>query len=65
MKLHELRKELYDQMRLVRQDKANMGQAESMANLAGKAMKAIELEIGGEMMRAGGDKFRILDEILP
>lgn len=64
MTLKEVRDALSQQINLVRLDAENIPQAESVANLAGKMVKVIQLEIQSEYMRAKGEKFKILDDLL-
>lgn len=64
MTLKDVRSELYGQMKLVKEDASGIPQAESIANLTGKAIKAIDLEIRIEFMREQGHKFRIFEEVL-
>jgi hypothetical protein len=64
MTLRELRNELTQQIRLVKQDAENIPQAESIANLAGKTLKTIQQEIQAEIMRENGSKIRVLADIL-
>ena len=44
MTLKQLRSELANQIKLVRENAENIPQAESIANLAGKTLKAIQAE---------------------
>ena len=64
MKLKEMRDLLAEQMALVRDDCANIAQAESIANLAGKTLKAIQQEIQAEAMRESGKNFKVFEDIL-
>ncbi len=64
MTLKELRKALSDQIIIVRDNADNIPQAESIANLAGKTLKAINIEIQAELMRSKGVELNILNDIL-
>jgi hypothetical protein len=64
MTLPELRKEIAAQIRLVSKDADNIPQAESIANLAGKTIKAIQLEIQLEVMREKGSTVKTLLDVL-
>lgn len=64
MTLKELRKALTDQIIIVRDNADNIPQAESIANLAGKTLKAINIEIQAELMRSKGVELNILNDIL-
>jgi hypothetical protein len=64
MTLKEMRKALADQIKLVKSSADNIPQAETIANLAGKTIKAIQLEMQAELMREKGEKLNILLDIL-
>ena len=64
MTLKEMRKELASQIKLVRENAENIPQAETIANLAGKSIKVIQLEMQAEMMREKGSKIKVLEDIL-
>ena len=64
MTLKEMRGHLADQIRLVKKDAENIPQAESIANLAGKMIKTIQLEIQVEVMRNKGEQIKVLLDIL-
>jgi len=64
VKLKEVRAVLAEQIKEVRKDAENIPQAESIANLAGKMIKTFQLEIQAEYMKAKGDKFAVLEDML-
>lgn len=64
MTLKELRSALTDQIKLVRENAENIPQAESIANLAGKTLKAINIEIEAEIMRSKGIELKVLADVL-
>lgn len=64
MTLKEMRKELANQIKLVRDDGCNIPQAETIANLAGKSLKVIQLELQAEIMKENGKKYSVLSEII-
>ena len=64
MTLKEMRKVLAEQINLVRKSADNIPQAESISNLAGKTIIAIQTEIEAEVMRTNGQNFSVLDDIL-
>jgi hypothetical protein len=64
MTLKEMRTKIAEQITLVKQSPDNIPQAESIANLAGKMLKTIQLEIQAEIMISKGDKYNVLKDIV-
>ena len=61
-------KELIDimaeQISRVRSDQVNIPQAETIANLAGKTIKAYQLEMQASAMKARGEAIDVVERIL-
>jgi len=64
MTLKRLRQALTEQIKLVRENSEHIPQAETIANLAGKTLKTIQLEINAEVMREKGMALNVLNDVL-
>jgi hypothetical protein len=64
MTLKEIRKELANQISLVKSDVQNIPQAETIANLAGKTCKVLLLEIQANAMREAGKEYAVIADMI-
>ena len=64
MNMKELIDIMAEQISRVRSDQVNIPQAETIANLAGKTIKAYQLEMQASAMKARGEAIDVVERIL-
>lgn len=64
MNMKELIDIMAEQITRVRSDQVNIPQAETIANLAGKTIKAYQLEMQASAMKARGEAIDVVERIL-
>lgn len=64
MNMKEMIDIMAEQISRVRSDQVNIPQAETIANLAGKTIKAYQLEMQASAMKARGEAIDVVERIL-